>query len=79
MIVFHQVYFRMNLKLLTLSQSTKNKMWMIKVTIDKCVYYQLSLEYLKKFFIQSWKLLPVKYFHQNCVDPEKGILHIILF
>lgn len=38
--VFHQALFWMKLKLLALSQSTKNKMWMIKLTIDQLVYYQ---------------------------------------
>ena len=38
--VFHQALFWMKLKLLALSQSTKNKLWMIKLTIDQLVYYQ---------------------------------------
>ena len=39
--VFHQALFWIKLKLLALSQSTKNKMRMIKLTIDQLVYYQL--------------------------------------
>ena len=32
-------------------------------------------KYLKRFFIESQELLPIKYFYQNCMDSENGILH----
>ena len=62
-------------KLLTLCQSTKNKMWMIKLTINQLVYYQLFQKHLKRSFIHSSKLLSIKYFDKNGVDSEKGILN----
>ena len=42
--------------MLTLSQSTKNKTWMIKLTIDQLFYYQLFQKYLKMSFIHSKEL-----------------------
>ena len=40
-------------------------MWVLKLTTDQLVYYQLFQKYL--IFVDS------------CVDSEKGILHSILF
>ena len=48
-------------------------------TTHQSVYYQLFQKYWKSFFIHSYKLLPIKYFHQDYVDLEKGILHRMLF
>ena len=45
--------FPENLISLTLSQYTKNKMWIIKLTINQLVYYQLFQKYLKRSFIHS--------------------------
>ena len=51
MSVFHEALFKMNLKLLT-SQSTKSKIWVIKLRINQLVYYHLFLKYLERSFIQ---------------------------
>ena len=47
---------------------------------NKTDYRPISLptiisKYLKRFFIESQELLPIKYFYQNCMDSENGILH----
>ena len=47
---------------------------------NKTDYRPISLppiisKYLQRFFIESQELLPVKYFYQNCMDSENGILH----
>ena len=46
---------------------------------DKTDYRSISLlpiilKYLKRFFTENWKPLPINYFYQNRVDSENAIL-----